>query len=302
MSSPVAKVSIIITCYNYGRFLMESVSSALAQTYNDVEVIIIDDGSTDDTPTVVQNWQSEPRVRYFRQRNGGISSALNAGVRMATGEFVAFLDADDRWDPRKLEKQMSRFQDSKVGVVYTESFEMSADEKGLRRYYGTRYLAPRKGWVTPYLVYDNFVPFSSAVVRKECFDKAGNFDESIKASPDFDFWLRVAVHYPFDFVDEPLVFYRTGHADQVSRNWEMREVWCDQIRSAFKRAHPTIVPRRLWRHADAYRATERGHYWLAHDDHARARKLYCESILTYPLQIGPYKGLVKSLFSRRLTA
>jgi glycosyltransferase involved in cell wall biosynthesis len=118
MSRPV--ISVIVPAYNYGRFLRECLDSVFVQTFRDIEVIVIDDGSTDDTPGILES-VSEPRLKHFRIPNGGISGARNAGLRRAPGEFVAFLDADDRWRPHKLETELAMLRaEPSVGVVFSD--------------------------------------------------------------------------------------------------------------------------------------------------------------------------------------
>jgi glycosyltransferase involved in cell wall biosynthesis len=214
-------VSVVIATYNYGRFLAGALRSALAQTCTDVEVLVVDDGSTDDTPDVVRGFLQDPRVRYHRTAHQGQPRAKNTGIRLATAPLVAFLDADDLWLPHKLERQVERFAaDPGLGVVYSRRLLM--DEEG----HDLEYPQPPlyRGNVVAEMFRDNFVCFSSAVVRREVFREAGLFDETIPLAIDYDLWLRAASRFRFDYVDEPLVRYRVGHANLSQRGEERRQI------------------------------------------------------------------------------
>lgn len=179
----------------------------------DFEVIVVDDGSTDDTPAVIQPLLTDPRVRSLRTDGLGQSRAKNLGILHARGPLVAFLDGDDEWLPTKLARQLPLFDDPAVGVVYSRRTLM--DAAGRDR--PTPPAAPVRGHIYDTLLVQNPVCFSSAVVRKSVFEAVGMFDPNLPLAIDYDLWLRVARHFAFDYVDEPLVRYRTGHANLSSR-------------------------------------------------------------------------------------
>ncbi len=204
-------VSIVMAAKNYARFLPQAVESVLAQTFTDWELLIIDDGSTDATPAVVRPFLADPRIRYTRADRLGQSRAKNLGISLARGEFVAFLDADDAWEPAKVEKQLALFQDRpQVGVIYSRRSLM--DESGAPLPQSRIAMLPR-GRVLEQMFVQNHVCFSSAVVRRIVFSHVGAFDPEWDLAIDYDLWLRVARHYEFDYVDEELVRYRTGHGN-----------------------------------------------------------------------------------------
>jgi glycosyltransferase involved in cell wall biosynthesis len=206
-------VTIVIAAYNYGRFLPQALDSVLAQTYHDWEAVVVDDGSTDNTRDLVMSYLSDPRVRYFRTDHLGQPAAKNYGVEQARGSFVAFLDADDYWSPDKLTKQLPLFSSEKVAVVY--SLRRTIDELGKELV--VSYVSPHRGDVLRQMFKDNFVCFSSAVVRRDVLKAVGLFDLNIPLAIDYDLWLRVATSWHFDYVAEPLVWYRTGHANLSRR-------------------------------------------------------------------------------------
>jgi glycosyltransferase involved in cell wall biosynthesis len=242
-------VSVVLATYNYGRYLAGALESALAQTMPDFEIIIIDDGSTDNTKEVTTSYLSDPRVTYHRTDHRGQPAAKNVGIRQARAPLVAFLDADDLWLPSKLEKQLPLFAaDPALGVVHSRRTLM--DEQGRPLQFSQPDL-PR-GRVLPQLFRQNFICFSSAVVRRQVFDRVGMFDESLALAIDYDLWLRAAKHYPFDYVDEPLVKYRTGHAS-LSRRTEERLKTAVRIMDRFLDDHGgrALLPPALVRRARA---------------------------------------------------
>ncbi len=288
-------VSVVITSYNYGRYLALCVGSALGQTYRNIEVIIVDDGSTDDTGEVARKFLSDPRVRYIRQKNAGQANAKNSGIRAATGEFIAFLDSDDFWETNKLEKQMPLFSDPRVGVVYSRARYIDGKGVPIDLTLAGEHLLPRSGRVTEHLFFDNFVPFSSAVVRRECVGKAGIFDESIKMGIDWDLWLRISVNYTFAYVDEPLLAYRVGHSGQMSRNLEERQRCSDIITGRFLAAHPGLIPKSTIRHALTYMYVSRGYFYEG-INFKKSATCYMTALKINPFSPGVYRGLLRLMF------
>ena len=212
------RVSVVLATYNYGRYLGSALESALAQTMSDLEIIVIDDGSTDETKQVIAPYLGNARIRYYDTEHQGQPAAKNAGIRLARTPIVAFLDADDLWLPTKLEKQLALFAaNPALGVAYSR--RILIDEQGRHLQFQQPEL-PR-GNVLASMFRNNFICFSSAVVRREVLEEAGLFDENLALAIDYDLWLRIARRYSFDYVNEPLVKYRTGHAS-LSRRTEER--------------------------------------------------------------------------------
>lgn len=198
-------VSVVIPTYNYGRFIGEALRSVLAQTLPPHEVIVVDDGSTDETAEVVAEFGE--KVRYIRQGNAGVGAARNNGAKHASGGYVAFLDADDYWEKTKLEKQIDRFaRDPAIGVVHCGYQAVDADGNLLEKYSGSDegYLADRILKLT-HKVYAN-----TLLVKREIFEKVGGFDEERDLHPaeDWDFIYRASRVCRIGVVDEPLLYYR----------------------------------------------------------------------------------------------
>lgn len=251
MSKPL--VSVVIATYNSGPYLQEAIDSVLRQSIPDLELLVIDDGSTDNTRALVSSVQDE-RLSYTWQANAGQTVAKNHGVRLARGEFIAFCDGDDFWYPNKLELQLPRFAASgDVGVVYSAT--QLIDEHGKELSQPPSEL--HRGKVTEQLFMRNFVPFGTAVVRRECMTRAGGFDESLPMGIDWDLWLRISAHYDFDFVATPTYAYRVW-SGQMSRNWRGRYSCAFRIMQKFVDEHPGRVSARLKRLALADTYANRG--------------------------------------------
>ncbi|WP_404787654.1 glycosyltransferase family 2 protein [Altericista sp. CCNU0014] len=210
-------VSIIIPAYNAMKYLPETVETVLQQTFQDYDVIIVNDGSTDDVETWVANL-NHPKIKLISQANQGLSGARNTGIQNAQGDYIALLDADDLWHPTKLEKQvqlLDRF--ANAGLVYTWTALM--DESG--RPTGRFFSAEDEGKVWKKLIEFNVVGCGSVpLIRRSCFDTVGLFDRNLRSFvEDWDLWLRMAPHFEFKVVKEPLVYYRQLPSS-ASRNWE----------------------------------------------------------------------------------
>ena len=205
-------VSVIIPTYNRAHLIGRAIQSVLYQTYQDFEIIVVDDASTDNTEEVVSNFDDE-RIRYIRlKENSGTSAApRNTAIRIARGEYIAFQDSDDEWLPEKLEKQMRLFeiQPLEVGVVYAGFWKILGHRK---IYIPSPGITRKEGNIHDSLLAQNFVAAPAAVVRKECFRKVGGFDEELPTLMDWELWIRISRCYQFQCVDEPLMisYYTIG--------------------------------------------------------------------------------------------
>ncbi|MFQ5981414.1 MAG: glycosyltransferase family 2 protein [Candidatus Heimdallarchaeota archaeon] len=204
-------VSIVLPTHNRGHLISRAIKSILRQTYDNFEVIIVDDGSIDNTEPVVLSF-NDSRIRYLRRNeNLGGSSARNMGIKASKGKFIAFLDSDDIWLPQKLERQMRIFEESspKVGVVYCEWAQFKGEKLRGHRYIKKKV---REGDIHKLIDnYDFFIPTPTILLRKSCLEKTGLFDERFRAQEDFDLLIRLSRHYHFRYIKTPLVIqYHTG--------------------------------------------------------------------------------------------
>lgn len=198
------KVSVIIPTYNRAAVLGRSIQSVLDQTFQDFELIIVDDASEDKTSDVVHNFGMS-NIRYVRhEKNLGPGSARNTGINLAQGKYIAFQDSDDQWLPEKLEKQIQYFDSASpdVGVVYSCLLRMNGSR--------TVHIPPEKigrmeGDIHRDICKGNFIAMPAVLVKKECFAKAGIFDDHLHQYEDWDMWIRISKYYHFGFIDEPLV-------------------------------------------------------------------------------------------------
>ena len=197
-------VSVVIPAYNRAHSIGQAIQTVLNQTYQDLEIIVVDDGSSDNTSEVVRSLKDE-RIRYIRhEENKGAPAARNTGIKAAQGEYIAFQDSDDEWLPQKLEKQMKVFETvpPKVGVVYSGFLRI---ENGKKEYIPYSWVAQKEGDIHKELLRGSFITTPSLVVRKECFKKAGIFDEHLPRLQDWELVLRLSKYYDFKFIEEPLL-------------------------------------------------------------------------------------------------
>lgn len=209
-------VSVIIPTYNYGRFIRNAIESVLTQTYPPHEILVIDDGSTDDTESIVAVFGD--RVRYVKQANAGVCAARNRGAAESSAEYVAFMDADDLWLATKLEKQIAVFAgDSEIKLTHCGMREFDSETGETLRIL----IDGKAGWVADgLLLWESPViigPGGTIVVDRGIFDDIGGFDPELKVGEDWDFCYRIARKYKVGFVAEPLVEYRS-HSAAAHRN------------------------------------------------------------------------------------
>lgn len=204
MSNP--KVSVVIPTYNRAHLIGESIQSVLDQTFQDFELIIVDDGSSDDTEAVVGRFD-DPRIRYIYQENKGISGAHNTGVRNAKGQYIIFLGSDDLWLPKLLELEVLILDTNPdIGLVYAKAQAINGDGNVMSQMSGALQKYP--GETLKSALYGNFVCTITALIRRECFDRVGLFDETLKARVDYDMWIRMAKYYRFAHIDKVLAHFR----------------------------------------------------------------------------------------------
>ena len=284
----MATISVVTPTYNRARFLPEAVASVLAQTYADLELIIVDDGSVDETREVLEPFWADGRVRYFYQENRGQSHARNLALKQAKGDFIAFLDSDDLWSPDKLEKQLAvLLEKPEVDIVHGD--EAIIDENGvvisrenMRRY---------SGKITQRLLADNSVSITTALVRRRCFDEMGGFDTSVGVADDYELWLRFSARYCFHYEPGIVASYRVM-ADQISSDKRRRFA-----------ANERIIQKFLARYGDVLSPSER-RWGLARFFCRKARYFACIgqrgeafSAIARALRNGPLDSVVwRSLY------
>jgi glycosyltransferase involved in cell wall biosynthesis len=201
------RVSVIIPTYNTAHYLPEAVESVLAQTYTDLELIVIDDGSTDNTKEVIEPYLG--RIVFLETENNGPSKARNRAIRASSGEYVAFLDADDIWYPDKLDRQMTLFsKNRKYNLLHSDASETGPYSSQEGSTWFSRFNHVKAGLIFSELLSQNFIILSSVIVKRECLEKVGLFDEELKCWEGYDLWLRIAFKHLIGFVNAPLYMRR----------------------------------------------------------------------------------------------
>ncbi len=227
-------VSVVIPTYNYGRFVVDAVESALSQTLPPLEVIVVDDGSTDDTRARLAVFGD--RIRYLFQENGGLSKARNAGIEASRGEWIALLDSDDTWHPEKLEIQLSALAKSELASIAMLVVSPRAQVLPER--------LPADPPVRQIYFRDVFLslPFgpSSALIRRECLETVGLFDPKLKSVEDRDMWMRIGAQYPVLWVGSECWWYRP-HPAQMNRNTALMQLQYKNVLTNFFDTHPQLV-------------------------------------------------------------
>ena len=216
-------VSVIIPTYNRAHSIVSAIQSVLNQTYQGFEIIVVDDGSTDNTKEIMREIQTQDkRIRYIGyEKNKGAPTARNTGIKASRCDYIAFQDSDDEWSPEKLEKQMKAFESAspKVGVVYTGFYRL-----GKRKTYMPsirRKKTQREGDIFSSLLEGNLVGTPTILIKRECFERAGLFDENLTALQDWELVIRISKYYDFIFVDEPLLI-SPDTPDSISANRKAR--------------------------------------------------------------------------------
>jgi glycosyltransferase involved in cell wall biosynthesis len=201
------EISVIIPAYNASGTVGTAVDSVLAQSFSDFELLVIDDGSRDDTAEVVQA-RDDPRVNCIRTENGGVSVARNRGLELASGSYVAFLDADDAWQPTKLERQHRAMSEMpRIGLCFTSTELVDDDLQRL----GVQHAVDRSDYTEALLLEGNIIAGTacSPMVRTSVINQAGRFDQRLSLCADWDMWLRLSVITSFFALDETLALYRS---------------------------------------------------------------------------------------------
>jgi len=285
-------ISVVITTYNRENLVVRALKSVLIQTFKDFEVLVVDDGSTDNTRQVIQEIQKEDkRVVYVYQENKGWPSALNTGLSNAQGRYIAFLDSDDEWLPEKLEKQVKVLEELKnVGLVSCCAFRIFPD--GTKKLYKTPYLGifKKTKWK---LFWEKWgiITLSTVMIRKEVVERIGFFDEKIKAGADVDFYLRCIKEFDFYFIDEPLVnYYEFAQSLSKTQFWEKwipeYEYILEKYKENFEKCKKA-KSRFLRTLATCY---------LLKGDLKKAKKYQWEAILNHPINLRLYPQFLLTLF------
>lgn len=285
-------VSVITPTYNRGQALIHTLESVLQQTFTDLELIVVDDASTDDTYQVATSL-SDARLRVIRHRhNKGVSGAMNTGIAAAQGEFIAILEHDDWWHPDKLAHQLPLFDNPKVGLVYCGVKFVDAEDS-IRRIA----IPFKRGDIYQDLLFKSYITTSSSVVvRRECFEKVGGFDEQLQGPQDYDMWIRIARHYQLDFVETPLVHFAAYAHVRLNSPKRLIPMY-ERLEKHFEAYdYPSAL---LRRRVLAYRIYTLANVHSVNGNPAQARREYLRSLSRWPFNLKCWLGLVATLGGER---
>ncbi len=205
-------VSVIIPTYNRSHLFEQAVTSVLQQTWNDLEILLVDDGSEDATLAQARRIK-DPRLRILSQENKGVSAARNLGIAHAKGRYIALLDSDDRWLPTKLQRQLEFMHEGGFHISQTQEIWIRRGKRVNPRHIHSKF----SGWFFNPSLGRCLISPSCVMLTRALWEKVGPFDETLPACEDYDLWLRTCLHYPAGLVPEALVIKTGGRADQLSR-------------------------------------------------------------------------------------
>lgn len=262
-------VSVVIPLYNKENSITSTLQSVCAQTYTDFEVLVVNDGSTDNGATLAAKYP-DTRIRVINKPNGGVCSARNRGINEAKGEFVALLDGDDQWDKEYLAEQVKMINDFPEAAMWGINFAELNQGKLIRKL-ETGLPAGYRGYVENYFemkgrVSDLFCS-SSVVIRKEVFDKVGMFDERLKYSEDIDMWFRIIANYPVAFYDRYMAWYLYDAENRAMNRKRLLKYWLPYYVEKYKDP--------LFKHNEAF------YRWIMRWAACRIKDIYFNDIEQY---------------------
>jgi glycosyltransferase involved in cell wall biosynthesis len=288
-------ISVVIPAYNAARFIGDALASIRAQTLRDIDVIVVDDGSTDSTVAKVQGFAPSLDITIIRQPNAGPAAARNHGVRRARGRFCAFLDSDDVMLPERLESQLALFQaHPSLGLVHTDL--MTFDDRGIIHRTRHAFSNPCGGAVLDRLLIDNFITTSTVMAPKERLIEAGLFNEKRRVSEDFELWLRMASRWTIGFVDRPLVQYRRRPGSLSADKLLTARCALDVVEN-FWSEHPELQRResKVYRHSLAHHLAFAGAAALDQRRHGTALRYLSRALRYDPSRWTSWRYLAKCL-------
>jgi len=288
-------MSIIVPTYNRESFIVEAIQSVLEQTYSNWELIIVDDGSTDNTLETIKDIITDDRISYYHQKNQGQSVARNVGINKSTGEYICFLDSDNKWLQNRLEISVKVILNNpQVDIVYGDSISIDIQGHEISRHVMKKY----SGHVTKELIKDNFISMNAAIAKKKCFDEMGAFNEKDRLAEDYELWLRFSTKYTFMHIPEFMALYRVME-DQLSTDKDKRLYANECIIRKFKETYPQVLSTVEWGQGFSF-------FYVRKSNYERSVKRYKQSLIDvlkairqYPFWQGPWRSLVKLIIFRK---
>lgn len=289
------RVSIIIPTYNRADFLPESVGSVLAQTFRNFEILIVDDGSTDNTREILKSYLSDVRIKYFYQENQGQSVARNLALKHARGEFICFLDSDNAWFPEKLSEQLS-IMDShpEIDIVYGDAVTIDEFGNEISRQNMKRY----SGLIAKYMVKDNIVSMNTTMARYRCFVELGGMSGKRRVADDYDLWLRFSSRFVFHHEPRFWAKYRVMR-DQISSDKRRRFLVNEEIITDFRREYPDALSEKEFDDGFAHFYARKARYFAGLGERRHAFRVMLSALKHAPMNLNVWRSMAAVLLKRR---
>lgn len=233
-------VSIILPVYNGQLFLADAINSVLSQTYNNIELLIVDDGSTDNSINIAKSFEEkDSRIRYFQQKNGGVAAARNTALRCIRGLFVGFIDQDDLWLTDKLETQMMYFNNNPEAVFLHGNIDYIDDDANTIDKNLYPWETNASGKCFGRLFNANAIAIQTVCFKSNCIDKIGLLREDVPGVDDYDYWLRFSRFFRIDYVDKTLALYRF-HGANESHKWHLQDIKRTKVLEGILQKFPEV--------------------------------------------------------------
>ncbi|MFH1616603.1 MAG: glycosyltransferase [Planctomycetota bacterium] len=290
------EVSVVVSAYNHEKYVGALLKSILGQTYKDFELVIIDDGSTDSTPNIIEEFANRysGKMRFSRQENKGFVKTINSAFKMCRGRYIAPVGSDDIWLPNKLEEQIKKFnEDPSLSLVYADINIVNEDGEVLCRF--NRFNKPYWGKITDRLFISNFISAITPVYKRELFEQYGYWDERYNIASDYEFILRVSPHIKVGYVNKVLGLYRTHEHSSSTVNIEKTVIEGLDVRKQFLALRPGLIKR-----GTILRAYSNVYFRMAEanvsgGNRKKAIKYYIKACCCNPLFLQGHIGLVLTL-------
>lgn len=287
------KVSVIVPVFNGEKYIGAALQSVLSQDYANLEVVVVNDGSTDASLKEIGPFRDLPNIMYIEQTNRGVAAARNTGLAHATGEFVAFLDQDDLWLPHKIKLQVEYLMSHpEVALVHSDYSAIDSTGSPAHLYRSPRWPTNVEGRCFKDLFIRNRLALLTVMVRNAYLDRVGRFNEKLSSADDYELWLRLAWHYPFGYLPECLALYRLHDSNASSNklNMELMELGAiDSVLAKFPEIPKTIgdglVRERL---GELNYAVGSLYMWLERD-FTTARRFYLQAFKARPFHVASFK-------------
>lgn len=296
----MSKVSVLVPSYNCAHYLPQALDSALGQTFTDFEILVIDDGSTDNTRAVVEEYRKRhpDKIRYIHQENQGLACARNAGLRNARGEYIALLDADDQWLPERLEAGVRAIEiDNRIGLVHSDTIIISKEGEPLKKKWKKKYKMSGHIFLSLFLR-KTHISCPTVLFRKECCARVGLFDENLTrlGCEDRELWLRIAQKYTIVYINKILACYRVSKSSMSRDKYKMLKARLYIVDKFYPGGSGGKIFRRLAL-AKIYR--DSGDVDLLDCNFDDSKKSYRRSLLFWPFSLWPWVNLLKALLHSR---